>query len=149
MKKLILLACFFVGVSASAQIYDPVSWETSVEKVSDNEYVLVATATIEEGWHLYSQNVPEGGPIATTFGFEEIYGMEMEGETAEGEGHQVYDKVFEMDIKYFEDKATFKQKIKLTKAHGSVVNGTVEFMVCNDANCLPPKEEALVFKLKK
>ncbi|MCM5662661.1 protein-disulfide reductase DsbD domain-containing protein [Galbibacter mesophilus] len=147
MKKLFVILFLTMGIHLNAQVYDPVSWSTSVERISENEYDLIATATIEEGWHLYSQNVPEGGPIATTFTFETVYGMEMEGETKEGKGHQVYDEVFEMDITYFENKAVFEQRIRLTKAHGNIINGTVEFMVCDNANCLPPKEESLIFKL--
>lgn len=148
MKKIFFLFLVTIALNASAQIYEPVEWATSVEKASEKEFVLIATATIEEGWHLYSQNVPEDGPIATTFTYEEIYGMEVVDKTSEGEGHEVYDNVFEMDIKYFENKAVFKQKVKLNQPHGGIINGVVEFMVCNDKSCLPPKEVELTFNLK-
>ena len=71
MKKLLVLffsICSYLGFS---QVYDPVTWTTSVEKVSEFEYKLITSATIEDGWHLYSQHVPEGGPVPTTFSYND------------------------------------------------------------------------------
>src|SRR5690606_41323562 len=94
----------------------PVDWSTSVEKISDCEYDLVATATIESGWHLYSQNVPEDGPIPTTFRFEASEAFSLIYKTTEDEGHEIDDPVFMMRIKYFEHKAVFKQRVSFTNA---------------------------------
>ncbi|GAA4932599.1 thioredoxin family protein [Algibacter agarivorans] len=149
MKNLILFIALCIGFNAFSQIFEPVKWETSVEKVSDSEYKLVTKASIDAGWHLYSQNVPEDGPIPTTFTFDNADGgIEMLGSTIEDEGHTVDDPVFEMEITYFENHATFKQKIKLLESK-STVNGTVEFMVCDDKRCLPPTEVDLVFSLNE
>ncbi len=148
MKKIILIFALFIAASLNAQIYDPVKWTTNVEKVSEAEYVLVATATIDSGWHLYSQNVPEDGPIPTTFIFEGNSNYLKKGNTKEDVGHTVNDPIFEMEIKYFDEKAVFKQRIKIKNSSSFEVKGTVEFMVCNDTQCLPPKEVDLIFQIK-
>lgn len=150
MKKF-LLACaaLVLSTAAFAQILEPVKWSTSVEKVSDTEFDLVSKATIEKGWHLYSQNVPADGPIATSFIYDDSEGnFTIVGNTTEEEGHTIQDPVFEMEIKYFENKATFKQRIQV-KEGAATVNGFVEFMVCDDSRCLPPSEVELTFNLPK
>ena len=139
MRKIVIFLTLFSVISTSySQIHDPVKWSTQVEKVSDSEYDLVIQATIEGGWHLYSQNVPEDGPIPTTFLFEKTSDYELVENTSEGEGHTVFDAVFEMNIKYFENKAVFKQRIKMLSENALTILGEVEFMVCDDTSCLPP-----------
>lgn len=148
MKKIILALVFFTGWLGNAQILQPVKWTTSVEKVSDTEYNLVSKATIEKGWHLYSQYVPQDGPIPTVFTYDDAGGgFKVLGNTEEGKGHTIDDPIFQMEIKYFEKSAIFKQKIELTE-DTDTINGTVEFMVCDDSRCLPPTEVDLVFNLK-
>ncbi|GGK14945.1 thiol:disulfide interchange protein DsbD [Yeosuana aromativorans] len=147
MKKIILVAVFFTIWLGHAQILKPVKWATSVEKVSGTEYNLVSRATIEAGWHLYSQDVPEDGPIPTAFTYDDGGGnIKVLGNTEEGEGHTIDDPIFQMKIKYFEKSAVFRQKIETTK-DVTAVNGTVEFMVCDDSRCLPPTEVELKFDL--
>jgi thiol:disulfide interchange protein len=146
-------ACIFLFLMLSlgifSQIEDPLQWSTTVEEISDTEFVLVSEATIAAGWHLYSQNVPEDGPIPTTFIFDTSKGeFSLEGKTIEEEGITVDDPVFEMKIKFFENAAIFKQRIK-TISGKNTIQGVVEFMVCDDTKCLPPTEIALVFNLKK
>jgi thiol:disulfide interchange protein DsbD len=149
MKRIVLLLTFLVtAFAAEAQIYDPVKWNTSVEKVSDTEYDLVIKASIEPNWHLYSQNVPEDGPIPTTFTFEPGTGYELVGTPVEEEGHTVNDAVFNMMIKYFDNSATFKQRIRVTTTETLEIKGEVEFMVCDDAQCLPPDYVDLFFTIK-
>ncbi len=150
MKKfaLIISLLFTFVTNVNAQMHDPVKWNTSVEKVSDTEFDLVIKATIESGWHLYSQNVPEGGPIATSFTFKESKKeYELVGKTVEGKGHEEYDTVFEMDIKYFGDEAIFKQRIKVLTRENIIIAGALEFMVCDDTNCLPPTEVEYTFEV--
>ncbi|MDG5492682.1 protein-disulfide reductase DsbD [Psychroserpens sp. SPM9] len=151
MKNLIitLLSILAFSITTTAQVFKPVKWETSVEKISDTEYDLISTATIDSGWHLYSQNVPENGPIPTTFTYKANNDYELNGKTSEDEGHTVDDPVFDMVIKFFEDKAQFKQRIKVLNQELSIVEGEVEFMVCDDEKCLPPDYIDLVFQLKK
>ncbi|WET04133.1 thioredoxin family protein [Flavobacterium sp. YJ01] len=147
MKKTIITLLFLISVSMFGQMYNPVKWSTSVEKISDKEYVLKAQAVIQSGWHLYGQYIEEGGPSRTAFTFKNTKkNFELVGKTTEEKGHEVVDKIFDMKIKYFEDKALFTQKIKFTDAVSNVA-GEVEFMVCDDSNCLPPTSEELTFKI--
>lgn len=146
MKKIFSLLAFFTLVNSSfAQIHDPVKWSTSVEKISDSEYNLITTATIEAKWHLYSQNVPADGPIPTSFSYKKNADFNLVGKTTEEKGHTVHDPVFDMEIKYFENKAVFKQRIQVLTKKSFKIAGTVEFMVCDDASCLPPTEIDLAF----
>ncbi|WP_147679027.1 protein-disulfide reductase DsbD family protein [Algibacter pacificus] len=147
MKKIVFILSLCFSLFSNAQIVDPVKWNASVEKLSDTEYILIAEAQIESGWHLYSQNVPEGGPIATTFTFDDANSkITLIGNTLEEIGHSVNDPVFDMVIKFFENKAAFKQKIKVSEPVESI-QAFVEFMVCDDARCLPPTEVDLTFNI--
>ena len=147
-KHLILLFALIAFTVGNSQILEPVKWQTSIEKFSDTEYNLVSKATIESGWHLYSQNVPEDGPIPTTFTFDDANGaFKFIGNTGELEGKTVDDPVFQMRIKFFEKSAIFVQRVQLLGDVTSV-KGTVEFMVCDDTRCLPPTEVDLVFNIK-
>ena len=149
MKKLIIaLLLLFISTSAFSQIFDPVKWSTSVEKISETEYKLISKATIDSGWHLYSQNVPHNGPIATSFLYNNNDAYKIIGNTSEEEGHTVDDPIFNMRIKYFEKVAVFEQLIEIL-GDETTINGTVEFMVCNDSQCLPPTEVDLIFNLEK
>lgn len=148
MRKLLVLLVLAFTANSYAQILEPVKWSTSVNKISDSEYELVATATIEDKWHLYSQTVPEGGPIPTSFTFEGNGNYLKKGNTKEEEGHTVHDKIFDMEIKFFELGASFKQRIKLKGKAPFNVKATVEFMVCDDSRCLPPTEQELTFVIK-
>lgn len=146
MKNSMTILLFLLSYCMFGQIYNPVKWTTSVEKKSEKEYLLKAEAKIQSGWHLYGQYIEEGGPSATIFTFKnEKKDFELIGKTSEGKGHEVLDKVFDMKIKYFEGKALFTQKIKFTKDAISNIDAEVEFMVCDDSNCLPPTSEELSF----
>ncbi|UMB60833.1 protein-disulfide reductase DsbD N-terminal domain-containing protein [Lutibacter sp. A80] len=151
MKKYILIALLIISGTNTmfSQIYTPVKWSTSVENISETEYNLVLKATIENGWHLYSQNVPEDGPIATSFEFEESDDYILIGKVSEEKGHTVDDPIFNMKIKYFNSKAVFKQRIKTSSKTDFKVLGEIEFMVCNDTSCLPPTYEDFTFTIKK
>ncbi|WP_281631582.1 protein-disulfide reductase DsbD domain-containing protein [Flavobacterium luteolum] len=149
MRKTALIFALLSFCAVQAQILAPVKWKTSVKKISETEYELVATAAISGDWHLYSQSVPENGPSATSFTFKGNPNYLKKGNTREDQGHTIDDKVFKMKIKYFEKKADFRQTIKVkNKKKGFKINAVVEFMVCNDSQCLPPSEEDLVFEIK-
>ncbi|MGV8815594.1 MAG: cytochrome c biogenesis protein CcdA [Gelidibacter sp.] len=134
--------------TANAQVLEPVKWSTSVEKISDTEYDLIARAKIDKGWHLYSQDVPEDGPIPTTFIYETGKDAELMGNTIEEKGVTIDDPVFNMRIKFFENATEFRQRITLINKELSIVKGEVEFMVCDDIRCLPPSYVDLNFDLK-
>ncbi|WP_458629107.1 protein-disulfide reductase DsbD family protein [Winogradskyella sp. PC D3.3] len=149
-KKALLLCllAFSFSFNLFSQVFDPVKWETKVEKISDTEYNLISIATIDSGWHLYSQNVPENGPIATSFSYTNTKDFELVGKTLEEDGHTVDDPVFQMRIKFFENKAEFSQRIKILNKELSLVEAEVEFMVCDDEKCLPPNYIDLKFNFK-
>ncbi|APG61012.1 protein-disulfide reductase DsbD family protein [Christiangramia salexigens] len=137
LKKGLLLFAILTGFLTQAQIHDPVQWDTKVNKISDNEFELVFNAFIEENWHLYSQNLPEGGALPTVFIFEnksEKY--ELIGETGESESVTEYDQVFEMDLSYFAYQATFTQKIKVLDSTLNTIKAKVEYQVCDDKACI-------------
>jgi thiol:disulfide interchange protein DsbD len=147
MKRFVLIFVLILSANLFAQIHDPVKWVTSIEKISDTEFKLISKATIEAGWHLYSQDVPNDGPIPTTFTYDDENGaFKIIGNTAEEEGHTIDDPVFGMKIKFFENTAIFTQRIEVL-GDKTTVNAFVEFMVCDDEKCLPPNEIDLVFNL--
>lgn len=148
LKVFLLFSLVFTATQTFSQIFNPVKWSTSVEKVSDTEFNLIATATIESEWHIYSQNIGEGGPIPTTFYFTEDETFSLNGKAIEEEGHTIQDATFGMEVKSFSNKAKFVQRVKI-KEGTEKIKGSVEFMVCKDTRCLPPTEVDLVFDLTK
>ncbi|WP_163409837.1 protein-disulfide reductase DsbD family protein [Flavobacterium ajazii] len=150
MKKLFLFIAIFFAIShLTAQIYDPVSFTTSVKEIGENKYTLSIIAKIDKGWHVYSQNVPQGGPAPTSFTFQPSKNYKKTGSVIEPKGHEVDDPVFQMRIKYFEEKATFTQNIERKTSDAFTIDATVFFMVCNDNSCLPPSEKEVKFTFKK
>ncbi|MFD2827221.1 protein-disulfide reductase DsbD family protein [Leeuwenhoekiella polynyae] len=140
-----LLIILSFSSEIEAQVVDPIKWTTETEKISDTEYLLISKATLDVGWHLYSQQVPDGGPVATSFMYDDSNGdFRIVGNTKEEEGKVIQDPVFEMEIKYFENSAIFKQKIEVIE-EVERIQAFVEYMVCDDTRCLPPEEEELTF----
>jgi hypothetical protein len=146
-KSLFIVILLIMTTSLSAQMLNPVSWNFSVHKISNSESELVFTATIDKGWHLYSQNIPEGGPIPTSFNIEKGMGFFTDGKVSEPKAIEVFDKQFNMKVQYFSEKAEFRQKVKVMSAKPVEVKGYVEFMCCDDEKCLPPTEVPFLFKL--
>lgn len=142
-SSILLLVCT-VGYG---QILTPVKWSFAAKKTGKHEAVIFMKAEIDEGWHLYSQHVPDGGPVKTAFTFGPSGQHELVGKTAEPAPIKKYEEVFRMEVAYFEKQVVFQQKIKL-KAGQTVVNGTVEYMVCDDRQCLPPDEQAFSITVK-
>lgn len=150
MKKILIVLILLLGLQTQAQIFDPVKWTTSVEKISESQFDLIITATLDDGWHMYSQNeVGDDGPMPTKFSFKDsLNTYQLVGKVTEGKGHTEYDKVFEMVIKYFEKEAVFKQRINVLTDEKIVINEVVNFMVCDDTTCLPPTDIDLTFTIK-
>jgi thiol:disulfide interchange protein len=135
-----LLLFTFISITLQAQIYDPVSWDFSYEKKADNVYELVFTATIENGSHIYSMDIPKGGPIPTSFSIDSVAGYLIDGKPFEvTRPEEVFDDAFGFRIKIFNGKAEFRQKI-IGKSPFFTAKGEVEFMSCNKSTCSPPKE---------
>jgi thiol:disulfide interchange protein len=140
-KKISLFFLFlFIGTLLHAQILTPVKWSFSSNKTGDNEAEIIFTARMDKGWHLYSQDIPPNGPVATTFEFAKSNNFLRLGKVSEPKPIVENDPNFDMVLKFFATKAVFKQKIKLLTNKPFVVKGLVNFMCCNDVSCLPPSD---------
>lgn len=150
MKKLFsILLLVFVTLAVQAQIHQPVKWKIKLEDSKSAEKEIVFAATIEKGWHLYDMNLPEGGPVSTSFTFETLQGAELIGQPVSNiKPTVVYDEQFAMDLRWFPGAVTFTQKVKILDPKKFKIEGEVEFMVCNDETCLPPDRVSFAFDSK-
>lgn len=148
MKKLLLfLIIATTSFSLSAQIQNPVKWEFTSKKIADKTYEVHFTARIDKGWHLYAQDTGEG-PVPTSFTFARNPILNTDGKTKEiGNLLKEYDNNFGSVLKFYADKVEFVQVVKLKANAKTSVNGEVEFMVCNDEKCLPPRKIPFTIKL--
>lgn len=146
-KFLFVLAVFVFSTIGHSQNIDPIKWVTSVEKISNTEYDLVTKATIDNGWYLYSQDVPEGGPTATSFTYDDSAGnFTIVGNTTEEAGNLLDDPLFKTKIKTFEKETIFKQRVEV-KGELSPITTYIEFVVSNGSESLDPKEVELTYDL--
>ena len=134
MKKIVfLLVAFFAFVTANSQVLDPVKWKSKTEKISETEYNLVLEATIDSGWHLYSQFTPDGGPIPLSFAFVPAKGVyELVGKTKESTYKKHFNDVFGVDEFFFEKKAKFIQKVTIGSAEGATIKAEIDYQVCKE-----------------
>jgi len=144
MKNLLLFALLFSGFGLKAQ--NVVDWNASVEKINTDQYEITFTANIKDGWYVYSQYLDEGGPLPTTFEFED--GVKVADEEDEdGEIVKDYmDSTFEMQVKKFGGVATFKKIITLSSSNK--IEGNLLFMACDDERCLRPQRKTFSFSPK-
>ena len=138
-----------LGLTAAfAQIQDPVQFKTELKTISDTEIQIVFTGTIDEGWHVYSTDLPADGPTSAIFKTEAMKGLELDGKlTPQGKEIENYDNNFNMNVRYFENEATFIQKLKVTAAN-YFIEGYLQYGSCNDENCLPPTNVEFSFSGK-
>src|SRR5664280_111574 len=148
MRKIALFIFLIFFVShISAQIYDPVTWGFSYEKKGDKQYELIFTATIDKGSHIYSLDIPAGGPIPTSFNIDSLPGYKLSGITYEvTKPVEVLDDAFGFKIKTFSNTAEFRQKIT-SVGYSFTVTGAVNYMACNNATCSPPKDVEFSIKI--
>ncbi len=149
MKKLLFpLFLLLFAVAVQAQIQDPVKFKSELKTVAADEAEVVFTAAIDKGWHVYSTDLGDGGPISATFNVEKISGAEVVGKLKPvGKEISTFDKLFEMKVRYFENTAQFVQKLKLTGG-AYQLEGYLEYGACNDENCLPPTQVPFQFSGK-
>jgi len=141
MKRILLLITILaIATGAFAQIEKPVKWSYAAKRLNSTEAVVFLRATIDPGWHIYSQNVKDGGPIKTSFTFTSSKQYALIGKTAEPTPVTKFEDAFKMNVSYFEKTVTFQQKIKLKSANATSVKGQLEYMTCNDRKCLPPED---------
>jgi len=133
------MTVLLISAASYAQIESPVKWSYAAKKLNNNEAVIFLRATIQDGWHIYSLNVGDGGPIKTSFKFTPSKEYALVGTVAEPSPIKKYEDAFKMNVTYFEKTVTFQQKIKL-KGNVSVIKGQLEYMTCNDKKCLPPED---------
>jgi DsbC/DsbD-like thiol-disulfide interchange protein len=139
-RVLLLVTALMISAGVFAQIERPVKWSYAAKKISKTEAVLFLRATIQSGWHIYSQNVKDGGPIKTSFTFSPSNEYALVGKTAEPTPVTKFEDAFKMNVSYFENTVTFQQKIKLKSDKVAAVKGQLEYMTCNNKKCLPPED---------
>jgi thiol:disulfide interchange protein DsbD len=131
-----------VAFDSVGQVKDPVKW-TATSRKKAGVYEIVLTATMPKPWHIYSQKTGEGGPVATNFKFSKNPLLSFNGEVKEvGALKENYDKLFDTKVKYFSDKVDFVQALKVKGNVKTNVNVTVEYMTCDDSQCLPPTKKS-------
>ncbi len=147
-----LIALTLIPLLSFSQVLDPVKWSFKVEQTTPGEATLLLIAKIDKGWHLYSQDIPQGGPngapIATTFTFNASKHFELVGKAREPKAIQENDPNFDMILKFFADKAVFRQKIKVLSQKDFVLKGVANFMCCDDHQCIPPADAEFELTVK-
>lgn len=138
MKRIYALLLVLVSVlSASAQMVDPVHFTTQLKELTNNEAEIIFTGKIDAGWHVYSTEL-SGGPIPATFNKVKMEGVETIGKLKpRGNEQKKFDKLFDMEVRFFENTATFVQKVKFTKEK-YLIDCYLEYGTCNDEMCMPP-----------
>ena len=147
-KRTILswLLMAIVCLPALAQIQEPIKFSTQWKDLSNNEAEIIFKGDMEMGWHVYSTNLPDDGPISATFNIDEIQGAEVIGQLVpSGNEKEQMDPLFNMKVRFFEGTATFTQRIKIT-SDNYLIKGYLQYGACNDENCLPPTNVEFSFK---
>jgi thiol:disulfide interchange protein DsbD len=140
MKGFLAVLLSFMALSATAQ--DQVKWEYKVVPKGNKTFEVKLTALLSKGWHIYSTTTPEGGPLPTKISFNKNPLATIQGGIKEiGKLEKKYEDVFDIDTKYFANRVEFVQVVRLKAAAKTALSGKIEFMVCNEQQCLPPTEE--------
>ena len=139
MKKWsIILIGLFLFSCLQAQILEPIQVDKNLKKISDTEYELQFNVSIAEGWHVYSTNLGDDGPVSASLNVEKKEGITLIGELiTKGKEISIYDKLFGMDVRYFENNVLFTQKLKIVNDNYKL-EGYFEYAACDDQTCLPP-----------
>ncbi len=145
MKTKIILLFLLITLPLSAQILEPVKWNITEQKVDESTLELHFKATIEEGWHLYSNQLPDGGPLATEVTYTTLEGVELSGELASNKkSEEEYVELFSMVLNFFEKEVTFVQRLKILSPDYKI-EGAIRYMGCNNLTCLTPTTEEFDF----
>lgn len=147
-KLLLIVTALFIGSASIAQS-DVVDWKFESKKVADKKYEVKLIATVKNPWHIYSTTTPDGGPLPTKITFTKNPLVSPEGKLKEvGKLETHFEDVFDVDTKYFNNRVEFVQVVNLKGNAKTNVAGTVEYMTCNDKECLPPKSVPFSIALK-
>ena len=135
--------------SLCAQIVEPVKWKISCDE-NKNNLVVTYAATIDDGWHIYDQNLPEGGPVSTQFVIEKSENLTAVGSVqSQQKPTEKFEDMFQMNLRWFEKNVSFHQTFKIKDINDYLLEGYVEYMACDNSNCLPPTKEPFHFEKKK
>lgn len=138
---------FGIASTPGTTILQPPDWTFAVEQSAQGEAILVSTAKLDSGWHLYSQHISSNGP-RTEFAYDSLSTYKLVGDTQEGESHKEYNPYLEMDVRYFEKEATFRQKIKILSGVDFTITGSIDYMVCLDQSQCVHWDEEFAFNVK-
>lgn len=147
--KPIVFAIYLITAGMLVQAQSLVRWNFEAKKISERTYEIIIKAQIDEPWHLYSQNTPPGGPFPATINFNKNPLVILEGKTVEkGNIQKKYEGVFGIDVFYYEKNVDFVQTVRLKTLVKTNVTGNIEFMICNDHECMPPKKVQFNISIK-
>ena len=149
MNKILLIICSILISTAAFSQSDVVNWKFESKKLADNKYEVKLIAMVKNPWHIYSTTTPDGGPLPTKISFTKNPLTVFDGKLKEvGKLETHFEEVFDIDTKYFNNKVEFVQVVNLKGNAKTNIAGTVEFMACNDKECLPPKSVPFSIALK-
>ena len=149
MNRLLLILIAFLTGSASFAQSDVVEWKFETKKLDDKKYEVKLIAVVKNPWHIYSTTTPDGGPLPTKISFTKNPLTVLDGKIKEvGKLETHFEEVFDVDTKYFNNKVEFVQVVNVRGNAKTNVAGSVEFMACNDKECLPPKSVPFSIALK-
>ena len=143
MKKIfslsLMLFCSYVVI---AQPKNPVTFNFQSKKISDKNYQIIIKAIVQKPWHIYAQNTDKGGPIPTKITFKPNPIIKFNSSIQEiGKLQKVFDNTFGVNVLYYSNEVSFVQNVQLKVAAKTNVSGVIEYMVCDDKECLPPKKQ--------
>ncbi|MFI5131348.1 MAG: protein-disulfide reductase DsbD domain-containing protein [Chitinophagales bacterium] len=149
MRKFLFILIFTAPFMGFSQVQDPVKWTFSSKKVSVDVYEVHLTATMDRGWHTYSQATPDGGPAPTAIAFSKNPLLSLSGNVKEiGKLEEHHEPLFGVDVKQYSNKVDFVQSVKVKSNAKTVIKGSVEYMVCDATKCLPPKTVEFSISIK-
>ena len=149
MRKILFLLLLSVPLVSLGQVQNPVKWSFSSKKIDEITFEIGLTATLDPAWHIYSQTTPDGGPSATTIAFAKNPLITLDGVVKEiGKLEQRHEELFGVDVRQFSNKVVFVQTLKLKAKAKTAVNGTIDYMTCNNQQCLPPRTQKFSITLQ-
>jgi thiol:disulfide interchange protein DsbD len=147
-KNFLVLFAIAIATVVGAQVKNPVDWKYEAKQKGDG-YEVIITATVKKPWHIYSQNSGKSGPIPTEIKFSPNPLIKLEGTVKEtGKLEKIFDKSFNTDVLFYSNVVVFTQFVKVRPGIKTNISGTVEYMVCNDEQCLPPTKKSFDIKLQ-
>ena len=144
MKRIVLCLLLLASAAvATGQVQNPVNWTFAAKKISANTYDIIMSAAVQPGWRIYSQSSPSGGPVATRIVLSPNPLLMKIGKVKEtGKLQKAYDPNFKINVRYYNDRVQFVQTVRVNGNAGTNARGTIEYMVCNEHQCLPPVDKS-------